>query len=283
MPNGSLSRLARAALGYAARGWPIYPQEPRGKRPLAGGHGYLDATADRRTVERWWRQTPDANIAFAPGRARMLVIECDSAEALAAAQALGIEPGQTLTCSRGAVDRVHIYYRRPDIAEVIGNVALVPTVPTLELRCDKGGLTVPPSVHPSGALYEWHGRAHGIAELPGPALDALHDALHRHDLSEADRARLLTAVPATGDVARRVACYVATIGNRAEGEGRSNAGYKFACFLVRDVGLDIVTAHTYLAAWNAGNAPPLPERDVINLLRHALKYGRRPVGARQSA
>ena len=55
-----------AALAYSERlAWAVLPL--RGKVPaIAKGRGYLDATTDRVTISRWWRE-PDAYVGVACG------------------------------------------------------------------------------------------------------------------------------------------------------------------------------------------------------------------------
>ena len=57
-----------AALGYAARGWPVSPWITRGNRkfPLTE-HGHLDATTDRAMLEHWRTRWPNAIPAIATG------------------------------------------------------------------------------------------------------------------------------------------------------------------------------------------------------------------------
>ena len=54
-PLISSSPLARAALAYASRGWPVLPCKVRGKTPLTS-KGFHDATADPETIAAWWRE-----------------------------------------------------------------------------------------------------------------------------------------------------------------------------------------------------------------------------------
>lgn len=67
--------LADAALAMAARGWCVFPCEPRGKRPLGAlaPHGLKDATDDLEQVRGWWEQAPEANIGLRTGAASGLV------------------------------------------------------------------------------------------------------------------------------------------------------------------------------------------------------------------
>jgi Bifunctional DNA primase/polymerase, N-terminal len=83
-----MNALLDAALGYAARGIPVYPAH--WPRPTSGGatlgcscrrgtacdrpakhplvrHGIHDATTDAAQLERWWQRWPQANLGLATG------------------------------------------------------------------------------------------------------------------------------------------------------------------------------------------------------------------------
>src|SRR3954452_16216919 len=69
--------LAAAALRYANLGIPVFPCVPGGKRPLTP-NGFHDATSSARTVNDWWRRTPEANIGLPTGAATgVLVVDVD--------------------------------------------------------------------------------------------------------------------------------------------------------------------------------------------------------------
>lgn len=167
---GPGSLLRRAALGYAARGLPVFPLV--GKVPAIpeteGGRGFHDASAEVEVIERWWSRWPRANIGFPPGRARLLVFDLDGPDGEAAAGALGLLAEPTLEVVTGRADGGrHRYYRHP--GGTIRNVALAPH---LDTRADHGYVLLPPSVHPSGRVYRWRGRREDIAVLP-PRVAAL--------------------------------------------------------------------------------------------------------------
>jgi len=75
-PSKPKKRL-RAALRYAKRGFPVFPVEPRGKRPLTP-HGFKDATANPVQLAEWWNRWPNANIGIPTGSASgLLVLDID--------------------------------------------------------------------------------------------------------------------------------------------------------------------------------------------------------------
>ncbi|PRY00699.1 bifunctional DNA primase/polymerase [Allonocardiopsis opalescens] len=123
-PNDTVSVPARpdalrlAALGYAARGWPVFPCEPGCKAPLGAlvPHGFRDATTDPEVISAWWSRCPDANVAIATGAPAVDVLDVDvkpggsGFAALDRAKAAGLLVGACAlvsTPSGGA----HVYFK----------------------------------------------------------------------------------------------------------------------------------------------------------------------------
>jgi hypothetical protein len=65
-----------AALGYAARGWPVFPC-PAGSKAPATRHGYRDATTDPGRITAWFGTNPDRNVAIATGAPGPDVLDVD--------------------------------------------------------------------------------------------------------------------------------------------------------------------------------------------------------------
>lgn len=65
--------FADAAAWYVSMGWRVIRLRPGSKIPYAGSHGYKDATDDADVIDRWVRETPDANIGIAVARDMVLL------------------------------------------------------------------------------------------------------------------------------------------------------------------------------------------------------------------
>jgi hypothetical protein len=68
--------VLEAAMGYAARGWPVFPCLDGGKAP-ATRHGYRDATTDPGRIVAWFGSHPERNVAIATGAPGPDVLDVD--------------------------------------------------------------------------------------------------------------------------------------------------------------------------------------------------------------
>lgn len=160
--------MVDAAMGYAARGWPVFPLAVRGKMPMIpkreGGRGYLDATTHRGTVIEWWTRWPCANIGVATGHG-FDVLDVDPKnggdESLAALVAQHGPLPATVEASTGGGGR-HVLFR-PD-ARVRCSAGRLGH--GLDVRGRGGYVVAPPSVHPSGRRYRWVVRDVPLAPWP---------------------------------------------------------------------------------------------------------------------
>lgn len=147
-----MTALRDAALGYAKRGWPVFPCEPRGKRPLGRlvPHGLKDATTDAEQVRAWWREAPEANIGIATGIAfDVLDVDGDAgwhslANVIDASGCLASSP-VVFTPGGGG----HYLFRPTGVGNRAG------FRPHLDWRGAGGYVVAPPSAHPNGGSYWW--------------------------------------------------------------------------------------------------------------------------------
>jgi hypothetical protein len=70
------SRVHRAALDYAGRGWPVFPCLPGRKWP-ATPRGRADATTDPDRIDAWFAGHPELNLAVATGAPGPDVLDID--------------------------------------------------------------------------------------------------------------------------------------------------------------------------------------------------------------
>ena len=145
------------ALEYAAKGWPVFPLTPRGKRP-ATSKGFKDATTDPDTIRYWWRRWPNANIGLHPGAAGLIVIDIDTGHDGAVTDdgfaLLGriMDEHPTMACLTGS-GGYHLYYKKPEGVTFSNTSGDLPS--GFDVRSDGGYVILPPSVHPNGNAYKW--------------------------------------------------------------------------------------------------------------------------------
>ncbi len=146
------NELRDAAHSYASGGWPVFPCEPRGKRPLGRlvPHGLKQASADHRLIEKWWRAAPDANIGLPTGIC-FDVLDVDHPQGWTSLARLvdahgPLELGAVALTGGGGAH---------DLFSPTGAGNRAGLAPGLDWRGAGGYIVAPPSVHASGRLYEW--------------------------------------------------------------------------------------------------------------------------------
>ncbi|MGH3319416.1 MAG: bifunctional DNA primase/polymerase [Streptosporangiaceae bacterium] len=142
----------RAALAYAAAGWPVFPCKPGSKEP-ATHHGFKDASTRRSMVEWWWQRIPEANIAIATGAPAVDVLDVDvkpdgtgfpAFNRLKRAGLLVGAVGLVRTPSGG----LHVHFK--GTGQTSSNIRRQ----LLDFKATGGYVLVPPSVV-DGRAYEW--------------------------------------------------------------------------------------------------------------------------------
>jgi hypothetical protein len=146
------------ALFYRNMGLAVIPVRPRSKAAHVAWKRYQDAPPEVSQIRRWWTNKPDSGIACIAGRpSDSLVVRdfdrMDSYNCWAAGNALWAARLPTVKTARGR----HVYCRG-DIQQIrdaspsrSGSIHLGDG----ELRGEGSYTLLPPSVHPSGATYEW--------------------------------------------------------------------------------------------------------------------------------
>jgi Bifunctional DNA primase/polymerase, N-terminal/AAA domain len=150
-----------AARAHAARGWHVFAT--KGKHPLAGSRGYLDATLDDAKIRALFEHS-DYNVAIACGASGLVVMDEDVPLAFTKyAETVG-ETVPTTRVVRTPSGGRHFYFAAPPDVE-IGNRAGV--LPGIDVRGRGGYVVAPDSPGYSVAIDA------EPAPLPGWVLDLL--------------------------------------------------------------------------------------------------------------
>jgi hypothetical protein len=251
-------RREAAVLGLANRGFRLFPVHAGSKHPMIT-QWPQQATTEPEQLCEWIQECPDCNwgLAAGPGSG-IFVLDVDGELGLATMRELwnqGYElpPTLTATTSRGH----HSYFQYPGDASIRNSVGKVGL--GLDIRGDGGYVLVPPSVHPSGAVYEWTHDEAAVASAPDWLLE-----------------RLLARSPSP-----------TTPGSDHNGaipEGQRNASLASLAGTMRRRNM---TAASIVAALLAENeercTPPLSEAEVRDIGRSVCRYEAESVTAAHSA
>jgi len=142
-----------AARAYLAMGLHPIPCAPRSKRPLVKWEPYQTEAPMVDEIDAWWEATPDANVALVLGRGTFAV-DLDGgrdAEALLNAKGVYLPPAPMTRTASG----FHVYLSAPGpVPDRVGLVKATGGKPAVDIR-GRGIVVAPPSIHPTGATYEW--------------------------------------------------------------------------------------------------------------------------------
>lgn len=197
--------MLEAALGYAARGWQVFPCDPNDKRPLvaresspgARDGGVHLASTDPDTIRAWWRTRPRAMIGLRMGTGcGAFAIDVDSYKAdgetgevldfSAIVARIEAEIGEvlppTLTSETPRGGR-HLFFAVPEgyeLSAVTNSRGGLPKI--VDVRGDGGYVVVGPSVRAGpkareegcdGVAYRWLDDTVPIAEAPAALMQMI--------------------------------------------------------------------------------------------------------------
>lgn len=262
MSDEQLVTLGDWAVWYAENGFGVFPLGARSKKPITA-HGVNDWTDNPDDVRAWWEKHPDCNIGIACGTPSggLLVLDLDVGDekdgmaTLREWQAVHGELPETAEAITGGGGR-HLLYRtdrtniHPSVNHALG----------VDVRCDGSYIVAPPSIHPSGALYEWWASPTdvGISTADGSVYDLL-DHIQRNGGQDE------MAAPRDGRFT-----LPETIGKGA----RDDTLFKYAASL-RSLGRSDEEISNAVAGANFTRCkPPLPGADVARIVKSACKYER---------
>ena len=215
------------ALGYLAYGWSVIPAN--NKTPSVKWEEFQHRLPTKEEVRRWWKQSPNANIAVVTGKiSNLAAIDFEKG-------AKFLELPDTVTAESGG-GGIHKFFQYPKSRELKSTTKVWALT---DIRAEGGIIILPPSRHPSGGTYNWIKNPNEVelAEFPEHLLDLIADQKNKKSFDEIalgveDGTRNETAASVSGKLLRHL-----PIENW-------NMGYEL------------------LKAWNERNQPPLPLADL---------------------
>lgn len=263
-------------LGYAARGWRVYPIHTitngacscparaacrhAGKHPVTA-NGFHDATTDEGVIRQWAATLPGANVGIATGEGSgLLVLDIDGPagrESLARLeQGHGPLPDTPRVQTGRADGGVQHYFAYPAGSGVKSDAGLFAGI---DYRGEGGGVVAAPSGHRSGRTYSWLTDPN-MEVAPAPAW--LVAAILAHQTGPQPK-----PTPA-GPLSRlRVQPDADLTTHPGVGEGERN---KTLCRLLGPHlgrGEDAEAVEELAVAWGERCVPPLGEEEVRRVVR----------------
>jgi hypothetical protein len=237
-----------AAKHYLARGWSVLPLRPHEKRPLIPWGHLRNERPSEHDIAEWFGRWPDANIGIVTGEiSNLIVLDVDPKhggdDALRRLER-GYSPlPATVEAVTGGGGR-HFYFAHPGLP-TRNRTGLAQGI---DLRGDGGYIVVPPSVHPSGKLYEW---------VPGRGPDEIAVApLPRWLNTPIHRVGIRRSVREWSQLVRE---------GVAEGQRNSTIASLTGHLLWHNVDRDV--ALELMLAWNQARCrPPLDDAEVAGVV-----------------
>ena len=285
-----MNQLLDAAIGYAHRGWRVFPLygitagacacgnegcSSPGKHPHVK-HGLHAATTDMDQIRRWWRLWPNANVGIATGReSAIVVIDIDPPA--------GNQSLDTLTQSDRALPLTmtvrtgsggsHLYFCHPGHS-LPNTTARIPgfdePLPGIDMRADSGYVVAPPSAHISGGKYLFDNPNVEQADLPDWIVEPERTPLPRKSLGPAD-------YTGNGSAYGLAVLEGELMQLRAAGPGTRNHALNRSAFAVGQVvaGGELDEIHARAGLLSTGIAIGLSEPEVRQTLESGFTAGTR--------
>jgi hypothetical protein len=264
--------MLSAALGYAARGWPVVPLHTPvdgrcschgasscnspGKHPRTK-NGLKDASVAALQIQEWWSKWPEANIGIPTGSISGLLVvdvdnkngKCGGDNLVALAAGHGGMPS-TLTAATGSGE--HLFYIYPGM--VVKNSA-GKLADGVDVRGDGGYVVAAPSLYANGTRYAWREPNRALAEVPAWLMNRMTASNKRTTKMQDMGCKDYTDAPAV-----------------TEGT-RNDKLYKLGCALRGQHGMDHDRIAASLLEFNQAKCePPLEEPEVVAIVESVCKF-----------
>lgn len=146
---------------------PSYVCNTPGKHPVIKDWE-TNASNNIATINEWWKRWVWANVGIAAGKSGLLVFDRDSYKDTYEGDELLTPSDENTVTNLTGGGGTHLIYKMPDGATFTNAHSKLPT--GIDIRGFGGQFVAPPSVHPSGQVYQWEAGfgPHEVSLLPVP-------------------------------------------------------------------------------------------------------------------
>jgi hypothetical protein len=234
---------------------PLRTEQGQRKKPSISWRQYQNERPSRDEVSSWFADM--GNVAVVTGRVSgVVVVDLDGkipdTREWLAKRGFSIKTPIVSTGRGGA----HVYYRHP--GGTVANGVKLSEVDgvTIDIRADGGYVVAPPSLHDTGAFYEWVVPPETpLAPFPSELASLMNRSTEHTTLK-------------VSDVFENE---VETILQPAMQGGRNHAAARVAGFWLKTTKDDEPAAWAALQLWNHQNQPPLPTRELRQTFESILR------------
>jgi hypothetical protein len=262
--------ILEAALGWAARGFRVFPITPGDKVPPRGISFTNEATTDPDKIRTWWTFNPDYNYGVTGGDG-WLIVDVDAAKN-GYASLIDLDLPDTLTVKTPG-GGMHLYYRGPDVANSVDRIA-----PGIDIRSHHGYVVGPGSYFADpGGKKGYSGRYTVAADLPVADAPVAFVLAAGEPKRRSEGAALSTDAP--DDIVYAIHYLLKDAPAAIEGRGGNNTTFAVAARLT-EIGISPERAtDLMLEHWNERCLPPWDREDLATICRNAGNYAQSQQGA----
>ena len=253
-----MSKMLTAALRYLELGYHPIPCPPKEKRPSVPWKDFQTVAPTEAQVREWWGKSPDSNIALVLGRG-VFAVDLDGGDnAEAMLREAGVElPEDAPRSKTGGGYHVLLSAHQP-VGDRVGLLSSNGAKPQVDIR-GVGIIVAPPSVHPTGAIYQWLVKPTKDTRPPAAPQSLLGLLAATGTTKPPEGARLNGKANEAGWVGAAL---------HGVGEGQRNAMCAKLAGLFLGKGLDPDTVTALLQSGFGRNCqPPLPEKEIAATVR----------------
>jgi hypothetical protein len=224
-----------------------------GKHPKVTWRGNQTTRMTADELRKVFKDSKTTNVGIVTGPiSGIMVLDIDGEEGLASLERAGfpLDSFPVTPTVRTGGGGLHLYFRYPEGDHVKTQAGILDKV---DIRAQGGFVVAPPSMHKSKNRYAW---------MKGRSLSDV-------EIAEFDITPLLGRQVAPKKVRSTTCWYDELMDGAPEGERNQSATRLAGRYLSR--GLTMTEAYLLLSAWNQRNKPPLPNKELDQIVQSVSK------------